>query len=207
MAFVEKRTGLGYAGICTFINSLGLDYITVTGTTVVIDEHLSLSFSMNAVYLSVDGGTSTRISRVNESCSVVITYIEKFFSLNVVDSNGRAYAVIYEKIGESIFWGWNGNVDQWSTYHGFYSLEEITMYNLETSEAYTHTKRLNYPCPLGVLDYSENCIFKGGYKDLIEPNFLACSTVTANQVITFDGTNYYSIGTNVLVEIENNLGG
>lgn len=200
MAFIKKGTGLGYGGIISLINSCGIDYITVSGSTVIIDNHISLSFGINAVYMSVDGGSSVRISRVAESCTAIITYTENLFSLNVVDNSGRAYAVIYEKIGDSIFYGWNGNTDNWSAYHGFYRLEEITLTNLETSETYTHSPRLNYSCELGVIDYTECCLFKAGYRDVSEPNFISCSAITANQIITFEGNNYYSIGSNNLVE-------
>ena len=202
MALIEKRNGLGYSGILTFINSLGLDYVSVSGSTVNIDNHLSLSFSMNAVYLTVNSGSSTRISRVDENCTVTISYSNTLFSLNVVDSSSRAYAVIYEKINGVNFYGWNGNQSNWTTYHGFYTLEEITMYNLTTGEAYARTKRLNYPAPFGKIDYAPNALFKGGYRDVTDRNFTSCSTITANQVITFNNINYYSIGTNTLVSID-----
>ena len=200
MANVKKGTGLGYSGIISLINSLNIDYITINGSSVTIDNHVTLSFGINAVYLSVDGGSSTRISRVSESCTVVITYSDKLFSLNVVDNSGRAYAVIYEKIGDDCYYGWNGNVDNWSAYHGFYSIEEITITNIATSESYTHSARLNYSCQLGIVDYTDDCFFKAGYRDIPEPNFIACSTLVANQIVTFEGVNYYSIGTNTLIE-------
>ena len=200
MAYVKKGSGLSHGGIVSMINSLGLDYITVSGSTVIIDSHVSLSFGINAVYISIDGGSSSRISRVSENCTVVITYSNNLFSLNVVDDSSRAYAVIYEKISDKNYYGWNGNVDSWTTYHGFYKLEEITIYDIETSGAYTHSPRLNYSCELGVIDYADDCLFKAGYRNISEPNFIACSTITANQIVTFEGTNYYSIGNHTLVE-------
>ena len=57
---------------------------------------------------------------------------------------------------------------------------------------------------MGAVNYLDyDILFAGGYADMNDTNFLACSTLTKGKVYTFDGQNYFSIGTNTLVVMDN----
>lgn len=200
---VEVRSGLTYSGTCSFVAGLNIPFVSVSGTTISIDNHIELTFAYQKWYINVNGGGNSELARINDPQTVTVVYNDSVFYIQINDSSNRRGAFFYEKLSNLSIYGSIGNGSSWSTYHVFYNLEEIPLYDVSnTSISYSRDKRLNYTNPLGTIDYTASALFKAGYKDITDRNFVSCSTVTSNQVITFNNTNYYTIGTNTLVAID-----
>lgn len=68
---------------------------------------------------------------------------------------------------------------------------------------YTHKNILNYDeTALSKIDYTSDYIFVDGHRYIQDPTFISCTYIPYDTIITFGGKNYYAIGTNTLIEIE-----
>lgn len=103
----------------------------------------------------------------------------------VIDENNKNLVGGISTISENV-----GNIERAT----FYDVDEqsITPYNL----GYL----FNFQYGNGKILYSDQTpiYFSEGYSARI-PNLIPCTTMTAKNVITIDGNNYYTIGTNNLV--------
>ena len=78
-------------------------------------------------------------------------------------------------------------------------MNNLTLTDLETNIQYKHGVRLGYEVKPGYLDYTADVLFgsAGTQKEAADPNFVAITSVTAKQVLTFNGKNYYALSANV----------
>ena len=89
--------------------------------------------------------------------------------------------------------------------YGALQLLEFLLENpeIDTSTPYKHSAVLNYADSLGYLDYlNYDVLFSGSIKAEIDDNFIACSELTPNTIITFNANNYYVIGKNSLIKLD-----
>lgn len=85
-----------------------------------------------------------------------------------------------------------------------WSVNSVTFYDTDTAiSGYSIGKLFNFAiAPYNIL-YNNLCpiFYSNSYNSDIH-DLISCSTVTQGQVITFQGQNYYALGTNVLVPID-----
>lgn len=193
-----------------FIDSLNCPLITTSHdsniTTINVNNIVSVNFGNGKVTVVYNGQTVATYSILNSYNDLHITaaFNDNFFyfQVNCDYSYGRRFVFLYETIDNKNYFGYNGA--EVVSGRGWFSIHEITMIETESNLNYNHAARLPYNCQTGLIDYaSPDFLFSVGYKtDTEDNNFISCSTVIVNQVITFGGTNYYSIGTNTLVELD-----
>lgn len=194
--------------IKTFLDSLNCPLITTSfdGSTLTVNVNNICDITFSNGTRVIYNGTTTWYSSINTYNNLYITAAcnENFFyvQINCDYQSGRRFVFLYEKIDSKDYFGANGSDNVGG--RGWFSIQEISMIETISNMNYNHAARLTYNCETGFIDYSTpDYLFSAGYKtDTADENFISCSTVTLDQVLTIDGTNYYSIGNNILVPLD-----
>lgn len=147
-------------------------------------------------------GSQVRIGFPNNNgdLSVFVVYTDKIFYFQIIDKVGRCQIYFYEQIDNKKIIGGIINTGNGIYFRDISSLELMD----DNNNPYKHDKRLNYTAQAGYIDYSypDKLFLNSILTDISDESFLNCSTVTPNQVITIGGKNYFTIGTNTLVELD-----
>jgi len=136
-----------------------------------------------------------------DNVPITVCYTDKFFFMYTknVASNIRGLSFFYEELDDMKLYGYSYS----SSDNSFKPLDIIGLTDDVSGLQYIHSPRLNYSAPAGYIDYVPNQLFQSGIiTNINDTNFISCSTVAANQSVTIAGKNYYSIGTNILTEVE-----
>lgn len=169
--------------------------------------------NINDVFLiqGLIGGTivyknGTRISDLSRGYRNPITtivYSDNFIFIWFYSTWGggwdTAYGVSYRKLGNLELYSFleqNGS---------FNPIENFTFVDEVSGQQYKYNKRLNYSTDANVINYAQNILFESDgttSADIIEPDILACSVIPVGQIITFGGRNYFSVGNNNIILIE-----
>lgn len=195
----------------TFLNSLNCPLITSQSLsnkiiTLDIDNTIQLVLNGNsryAIYVIDDTGTELTGGTFNTFrayFNFTIYFTDTFFYLYFRDANSDKFFLVYEKISGKRYFGttWADSTVSWLP------INTLSFKQVENQSYYKYSKLLNYSCGLDNLDYSSNILFNSNDQvtDIIDSNTLTCSTVPTNNIFTFNGKNYYSIGPNTLVEVD-----
>ena len=194
------------AALGAFLTAAGWQY-TVNGdvTTIALSENVSL-----VITKGVAGYNNFTFAQVVDGVTTTIKTIARYMTLVSCKSNNLAFleayggydgyrmAFAYEKINNQELCGYV--TDNQSSY---IPLNSITLTDVDSSIAYTHGALLNYAAESGSIDFcNADALFLSGVKALNDPNFKACSTMTANTVITVQGKNCFVIGAHSLFEYD-----
>ena len=218
MATVRKDTISGYQKIDAwenYFNSLNCDLITVDRDglklTININNLAEIKFTFRSygdtdffvdMAYTLNGSTVTGPSVLAYTTTVIVVYTDTLFFIQVSDYSNRRFCYLYESINDEDYIGYRGaNAEN----QGFYPINSFNLLNVATSTSYVHGARLNYTKQgLNYIDYTSDALFSIGTSTMFfeDPNFIACSTIAADLVITFNGATYYSLSTNTLVEID-----
>lgn len=187
---------------CSLIETALVDDDTFT---VNIDDTVLLSFNgasdKRTITATIDGVTTTIATNQTYQTYGQKTFIvacsDNFVIIDLLGYSNRRFYLCYEKINGNKYYGYANESNE-------LYLSNITIKDLSNDAQYKHAVRLNYLCDIGYLDYAPEILFNnaGTQKMFDDPNFIACSTVTAKQVITFNGKNYYSLSANTLVQMD-----
>lgn len=205
MAQVKKFNPASASALVSFINSNSPSWVTGSGETLTIDETITITHGWQY-------GVTVTISR-NESqlvytdfaysgATCVIAYDENFFYLQCWNSGNERFCVLYEKFEDMSISDARGSTAGSGTM-AYQPIENFNLTDLDTSIVYNHKAVLNYDLELGHIDYTTDMLFNGTQKVLEDFNFITCSSVIAETILTFSGENYYSLGTHTLVKIDN----
>lgn len=146
-------------------------------------------------------GTNVTDSNWGVDLPITVCYTDKLFFMYTRNSssNIRGLSFFYEELGDMKLYGYSYS----ATDNSFKPLDIITLTDNVSGLQYAHSKRLNYTASTGYIEYVPHQLFQSGViTNINDNNFISCSTIAANQSVTIAGKNYYSIGTNTLVEID-----
>ena len=196
------------AGIGAFLTAAGWQFsVEGSTTTVVLSDNVSLVISNGTVgynywdFSIVVGGNTITTKRITRSTTLVSC---KSGSMAFLEAYGGydylRFTFLYESIGGVDYYGYDT-----TTSDNYCPISDLTLNNVSTGETtYAHGALLNYAAESGSIDYCDNdALFLSGVKAINDPNFKACSTMTANTVITVQGSNCFVIGAHSLFEYDN----
>lgn len=201
------------------LDDLGCPILTTTATdttlTVTVDNTCGILFDFgNSAIKTInsDGSLSTEAVTLwgtSSPFTFITVFSSEFFYLQYSDAFygvGRKYVFVYEKISSDKYYGAYGSFGGFYDYHEFYSISDVPLTKVGFSELYWHKQILNYAAPLGYIDYCIDLLFTSGdiVSSVIDTNTISCSTIEKNNVITFGSSNYYSLGPNTLIQLNNN---
>lgn len=132
-----------------------------------------------------------------------IVYSDDFVSIWFYTTWGSgwstAFGAIYRKVGDLELSGGTAATGS------YYPIENFTLLDNNTEQLYKYGKRLDYSADANMINYTQNVLFEPNgiiSADIIDTGILACSAIPYGQIITFNGKDYFSIGTNNIIHIE-----
>lgn len=196
-----KRSSLPMSGSSwgTWFNNLNCPLISASGNVITIDNEFTLTKDNYNVILK-KGSTQLFNSTWNNPATVTVCCSDKLVYIQGYDPQSRRFVFIYEKLDDIAIYAYYGASN--TTGVAFKPISDFTFTEINTGLEYTHGARLNYTDELSNIDYAPEVLFMGGIKNVEDPNFISCSTVTADKVITFQGQNYYAVSAHTLVLID-----
>ena len=186
----------------SLFNSLNCPLIEISGNTVIIDDIFSIYLGYSSwprIYVDKDGTTVTG-NTVAGNMTFIIGYSNNLVFINMTDGDNTGFYLVYEKTTNFTIYTHSGV----SGTSGFNNIQSYTFTDLDSGATYSRGAILNYATQSGYINYASNILFYGGTttKAITDPLFVSCSTVTLGKVITFNGTNYFSVGTNTLLRMD-----
>jgi len=209
MIVKNQTIGFSAEGYKEFFDSFNCPLITSTinGTAcnVAIGDNLifqrdrygSTAYYVNGTIHSLSGsGTNNQFTVAADS-----TFAFMLFRSDTSVANAYSVTLLCEVINNRQYYSYLA--DTGGRY--FHAISDLTLIDsINNNNMYKHGSVLNYTANTNLIDYTSEILFDLSNKlsGEIDLNCIACSTVTANQVLTFGLHNYYSIGTNTLVPID-----
>lgn len=216
MAAVRKVYPSNKTNFMGMINSISCPFATITESEGWMYINLANNATVNlnvgsrtdGVYVSFTYKNDTptdSLLRYYSAMWVVLCYSENVFYLQINDrfgsaSNptGRSSFIVYEKIETVDYVGWVYTTD--TTRVGFRPITDVSLMCVSDELLYKHTNVFTYDAGVNRIDYSPHDILtQGGVLAVDDPNFVACTSVNGDQVCTFNGHNYYAVGTHTLL--------
>ena len=128
---------------------------------------------------------------------IIITTVcsDKTFYMQMKDAENRRQLCLFEKYDQSEYFGSNLKGD---TNRGFLDIKTISL--ASTTSTLKHKARLGYTRTVGYIDICKETLFidDNNISEYDNDDFISCSNVSGDMVVTFAGKNHYSVGTNLL---------
>lgn len=179
------------------------ELLTEYNLKIVIDETITITsygYGNPGAHLSIEIG-GAEVANITThgaygSKTFIICCSEKFvFIKSRSASYGDPIYFAYEKIGDRKLWGY-------STTSGA-NISGVTLNDIDSALQYKHGARLNYACEIDRLDYAADVLFdSSNIKAFEDPNFVATTTVTVDEIVTFDSKNHFAVSPNVLAPLD-----
>ena len=198
-----KRSTLAYDSTiwANWFGSLGCSLVSIDGTNIIIDNIFMIKLERLNYWPSValyKDGTMIASRTVADASRITVAYSDTLFYVYTRDHNGTTGIGIfltYEKTPEF-------QIYTYGEITGHPNIQDYTFTDIVTGNQYKHSGVLNYITELDYIDYTEDRLFSGDQRVFVDNNFLSCSTITQDSVVTFAGKNHYSVGPNILVSID-----
>jgi len=223
MAKIKRQYCPSGGWSCTYIKSLfesfNSDRISVevsannrTATVHIDDDKFAIEFYMrdavNSDWLNVYVHVgSSRSGNLFDGCKGADTHItvsigNNFVYVAVKDNWGRRCMFYCSNIDNETYYTYTGNGSSQSI--AFYNMTGRSLTRLSDGVTFSYGAMLNYAREVGKIDYSNGAsLFSGSAKtDINDTDLVYCSTVTVDAIYTFEDSNYYAFGTNVLIPID-----
>lgn len=183
-----------------FINSMNCPLISSSSGSINIANIFTVVITNGNSIKAYKGSAQIANTYFNGSRKTTLICSNNFVSLEFFDPQGRTMDFVCNNISDLSLSAYYISDSQG---HDHQKIESLTFEDSTTLDLYTYSPILNYSKPFGYIDYTNSIIFNNGYKtDIENTEFVACSTVTKDQLLTFRNQNYYSIGTNTLIPID-----
>jgi len=206
--YIDSSSTLPMDSVKAFFDTIDCSLIkscTLSSTTLTIGIDNTIQLVLNAPYeIFIYDDAGSKISGIDfntfrDSFNFLIYFTDTFFYLYFWDNYGYKYLLLYEKIDSKRYFGTTYTSESTQLF-----ITDLTIKQVENQSYYKYKKLLNYNCGLDNIDYSPNILFNSNNEttDIIESNTFTCSTVSAYHIMTFNGSNYYSLGANTLVEVD-----
>ena len=192
-----------------FFNGLSASLIDASiseGNFVIdVNNDFTIIFDFTNDKITVNSEDVTYIDTEAGPYTITVGYSDTLFYLQLNDSysSGRRFGFIYEIVNNSVLYAYKGTGMTSTTVATFYSISDFTFTDTGSLLNYTHGKRINGSVTVGYLMFAEDVLFNEGVRAMADSNFITCSTITADNVITFNSQNYYAVGPNTLLLMEN----
>ena len=186
-----------------WFSALGSSLITIDGTDVVIDNTFVLKLFAGVYgYASVgifDMEGNPLVSRTSaEPITVTVAVSDSLFYVRVKDSINYNVYLIYEKTDNFTIYSYTSNATARIT-----DIRSFTFTDKNTQLTYKHGAILNYNAQSGYINYAADVLLlSGSIRSFVDTNFITCTNINADSVITFGSQNYYAVGTNTLVMMD-----
>lgn len=186
--------------------SVSGDYLYLTlDNTLTINFHRASTSLFNPITVTYDGTTTAEIARAYVTINglrITFVYNNNIFYMQLQDGGGRRGLFFYQKLESQKFYGYKGSKNTQSV--AFYDISGLEIHSVATENIYTYGNAITQAADIGhILYLNISVLFIGSSKAFVNSDFISCSTITADQILTFENKNYYSLGTHIVVPIDN----
>ena len=201
MAIVERFNAYSMAQFAEKVMTYNAPFITYTEGILYFGTEMYLSYVPYQTKVFIDG-TETISTALNwgvtGTCYVAVS--DTLFYAQFNDPGGRRIVMFYEIVDGIHVYGARG-----SSGNGTMSYKQLTEITMKGNDnlPYSHGAVLNYDNLSDTLDYTTDVLYGSSYKRVLDPNLVACSTVPTNYIIKFDGKEYFSLSTHILIAKDN----
>lgn len=211
---VTFATGTTAENIKNYFESLDDRFVcTVSGTqiTIVIADAVTIVFNVETSYwrspFTITVNSTTESNNIQYGSKEVITIIaDDLIYLHFCDESGRRITILYENINGVDYAGYKGTQgNTMSQPFSNYDISQFTIYKVgDTTTTYAHTAALNYArSEATTIDFIAADILKSGSTKVeTDENLIGCSAVTPGATISFQGKNYFAVGANSLIKLD-----
>lgn len=190
---------------CSIVSiELSSGVITFTIDNIVKIVMNSTNYTMWGVDDSGNHVGDCMFNPARDNFTFIICYSDTFFYFQYRDTYNQIFLSVYEIIdGNRYFNAVNNNND--TSGINWYPITKIPLKQIENQNYYSHSTMLRYTTLLNYVDYSSDVLFsENTASEYIDTNTLACSNIAQNDILTFKGHNYYSLGPNTLIQLNAN---
>jgi len=200
---IVKRSVLAYDSTiwANWFGSLDCSLVSIDGTDIIIDDIFMIKLERISYWPAValyKDGTMVASRTVAGLSTITVAYSDTLFYMYTRDQNGSTGVgifLVYEKTPEF-------QVYTYAESGGHPNIQTATFTDMVTGATYNHSGVLKYDTQPGYINYTADVLLIGSTRSYIDPNFISCSNVNADSVITFGSNNYYSAGTNTLIRMD-----
>lgn len=219
MATIYKTSLNTFEGAMTFLENLNYPLITSSTRTgdnvdIVIDNTVTINIGkftsgsniLLTFAITYNGSSTGELGRVYVQRSgyyatVTICSTNSLFYLQIQDNTsgttGLDFTFLYQLVDNNFYYGYKTGTT------AFHALETISLTSGDNN-TYSYAALIPYSAPVGQIYFRNGSLLLLSSMKAVETDeFISCSTVTLNSVITFNNKNYFSIGTNTLILIDN----
>lgn len=219
MATIYKTSLNTFEGAMTFLENLNYPLVTSSTRTgnnvdIVIDNRVTINVGkftsgsniLLTFAITYNGSSTGELGRVYVQRSgyyatVTICSTNSLFYIQIQDntsgSTGLDFIFLYQLVDNNFYFGYK---------HGttaFHALETISLTSGDNN-SYSYAALIPYSAPAGQIYFRNGSLLLLSSMKAVETDeFISCSTVTLNSVITFNNKNYFSIGSNTLILMDN----
>ena len=207
MAKVETNVLHSWSDFFNKVNSFNNPMITVTLNVgqskgiIQINDDARIEMSSSTSYKMRTSYNGSTLNEAMLSYSYLHTLFcvsnDFFYAQWASDNNLQMF--VYEMIDGKSYCGSTLTTPVSQTW--FKTIDQITMKDTDNN-SYKHGNRLAYTLGDNKLEYYEkDCLFTSSdsIKVVDDPNFIACTYVPSNKVVTFENRQHYSLNNHVLV--------
>lgn len=153
------------------------------------------------IRIGLDGESTSAAGNPSGYAEFTIGYSDTLFYLQIRSNQNRRNILVYEKVGNDDLFG---NDFSGSTGRAFRDISSVILTDQDTGTTYTHGKIIGYENDAFHIDYlPTDMLIQASMLSIQDSNFIPCTTVATDSVITFGAYNYYSVGANTLLKIDN----
>ena len=198
MAIVATSGAKYWGDLVSWVASFNCPIITASGSTITFGDKLYTSNGNTYIYNGSQIGQNGYNNRSNTPTLIVS---KNFANLYSRDGGGRGFQFLCLKAPDgTLYYGYKWSDGNWGGL-SWQPIENFTMNDPVEGVSYAYAKMLNYTAESGKVDFLDFDVLTSANKcGLLCSDLKACSTVTAGRTLTVESGNYYSVGTNRLIE-------
>lgn len=221
MATIYKTSLNTFEGAMTFLENLNYPLITSSTRTgdnvdIVIDNRVTINIGrfnsgggniLLTFAITYNGSSTGELGRIyvrrpGYYATVTICSTNSLFYIQINDktnnATGQDFTFLYQLVDNNFYYGYKTGTT------AFYALETVSLIGGDNN-TYSYAALIPYSAPAGQIYFRNGSLLLLSSMKAVETNeFISCSAVTLDSVITFNNKNYFSIGTNTLLPMDNN---
>lgn len=208
MAKVDFYTSIGYyESVCNYIASLDPRLTVIGDGTISVDGKFNIQMgglANTSVEIIINSTTYSGVSiRCFEGYHIYSAISDNMIFIKIFNQEmTRCDIIMYLKVGNKYY----GGIDYKSEEGNPISINTITLREVGSTVTGYIPKLINFVLPAGEIAYSQYAPFASAPTDGSVYSYIAelvsTSTLTLDGVISMGNHNYYSIGTNTMIAID-----
>ena len=155
--------------------------------------------TLTTLYNDTTTSLSTLHCSAGDPCIATTCCSNRMFYFFIIDDTKRKWLIFYYELGTQKFFSFTTNTSTSST---FINLSSLTLTDINTLQPYTIGNSFPYTTQTNTIDYIDNTFLLSGSEVVnLDYDLKSCSSVTSNNIISFNNKNFFAPSSNILIPI------